>query len=351
MIEWRKYNGALISNRAPHIHSNSENISLLLKKEKAFLARWVSDFDCKKETDFWYIICDKNKGIEEIIAVLKTKTLYLKLKSFRIEKEVSQYIFWFDVKNHTVVKYDTNGLLAIGDVKMKTFFKEKSQVIIQDSLPNFVIGTYDDYNSEYIISLPKTGETVVTLQEDPYYPETPVIDTSNVSEEPTTKVVSVIVKAPWNITGQMTVIDGVGVFNFTSPYSFTIPADAITFPTGSSIAVVNASSGGFSQDSDSIFMPGTGSIVFSNVFGDSIDTIEIALNREIKGSTGKVNVLNSTDYTNDSSYLYGNILNGSTPFRITGASPSESLFLEEKELLVFLTRRILKYYLFLPLQS
>tara|TARA_R110002049_G_scaffold76993_10_gene197333 strand:- start:5181 stop:10421 length:5241 start_codon:yes stop_codon:yes gene_type:complete len=240
--------------------------------------------------------------------------------------------FWFDVKNHTVVKYDTNGLLAIGDVKMKTFFKEKSRVIIQDSLPNFVIGTYDDYNSEYIISLPKTGETVVTLQEDPYYPDTPIIDISNVSEEPTTKVVSVIVTAPWNITGQMTVIDGVGIFNFTSPYSFTIPADAITFPTGSSIAVVNASSGGFSQDSNSVFMPGTGSIVFSNVFGDSIDTIEITLNREIKGSTGKVNVLNATDYTNDSSYLYGNVLNGSTPFRITGASPSESLFLEEKEL-------------------
>ena len=92
--------------------------------------------------------------------------------------------FWFDVKNHTVVKYDANGLLAIGDVKMKTFFKEKSKIIVQDSLPNFVIGTYDDYNSEYILSLPKTGETTVTLQEDAYYPDTPVIDISNVSEEP-----------------------------------------------------------------------------------------------------------------------------------------------------------------------
>jgi len=239
--------------------------------------------------------------------------------------------FWFDVKNHTVVKYDANGLLAIGDVKMKTFFKEKSKIIVQDSLPNFVIGTYDDYNSEYILSLPKTGETTVTLQEDAYYPDTPVIDIINVGEEPTTKVVSVIVKSPWNITGQMTVIDGVGTFNFTSPYSFTIPSDVIASPIGSGITVVNASSGGFSQDSDSHFTAGTGSIVFSNVFGDSIDTIEIALNREIKGSTGKVNVSNVTDYTNDSSYLYGNVLNGSTPFRITGATLSESLFLEEKE--------------------
>ena len=53
-------------------------------------------------------ISDKNKGIEEIITALKTKTLYLKLKSFRIEKEVSQYIFWFDVK-----KNDINSFIEI----------------------------------------------------------------------------------------------------------------------------------------------------------------------------------------------------------------------------------------------
>ena len=48
------------------------------------------------------------EGIEEIITVLKTKTLYLKLKSFRIEKEVSQYVFWFDVK-----KSDINSFIKI----------------------------------------------------------------------------------------------------------------------------------------------------------------------------------------------------------------------------------------------
>ena len=57
------------------------------------------------------------------------KTLYLKLKSYRIEKNISQYVFWFDVKNQTAIKYDSNGLTAIGDVKMKTFFKEKSDII------------------------------------------------------------------------------------------------------------------------------------------------------------------------------------------------------------------------------
>ena len=53
-------------------------------------------------------ISDKNKDIEEIITALKTKTLYLKLKSFRIEKEVSQYVFWFDVK-----KNDINSFIKI----------------------------------------------------------------------------------------------------------------------------------------------------------------------------------------------------------------------------------------------
>ena len=53
-------------------------------------------------------ISDKNKGIEEIIKILKTKTLYLKLKSFRIEKKVSQYVFWFDIK-----KTDINSFIRI----------------------------------------------------------------------------------------------------------------------------------------------------------------------------------------------------------------------------------------------
>ena len=50
-------------------------------------------------------ISDKNKNIEEIINVLKPKTLYLKLKSYRIEKNISQYVFWFDVKKNDINKF------------------------------------------------------------------------------------------------------------------------------------------------------------------------------------------------------------------------------------------------------
>jgi|TARA_B110001452_G_scaffold101712_1_gene84392 hypothetical protein len=47
-------------------------------------------------------ITDSKEGIEKIIETLKSETLYLKLKSFRVEKNISQYVFWFDVGKNKV---------------------------------------------------------------------------------------------------------------------------------------------------------------------------------------------------------------------------------------------------------
>jgi len=47
-------------------------------------------------------IADSKEGVEKIIDILKTKTTYLKLKSFRVEKDLSQYVFWFDVNKNKV---------------------------------------------------------------------------------------------------------------------------------------------------------------------------------------------------------------------------------------------------------
>ena len=239
--------------------------------------------------------------------------------------------YWFDIKNSTVIKYDNNALTAIGDVKMKTFFKEKSDIIVSDSLTAFIVGTYDDYNSEYILTLPKTGETTVVLQEDPYYPEDPIIDITNEGEEPTSMVVNVSILKPWSLIGEMTVIDGVGTFTFTSPYAFSIPTNVVISPSGSTITVENASSGGFSTNSNGDFSAGTASLTISNVFGD-VDLIELQLSREIQLSTGTITVSNVTEYHNDTEYLYANILSGLTPFRITGATASTSLDFEEKDI-------------------
>jgi len=222
--------------------------------------------------------------------------------------------YWFDVKNHTVVKFDSKGLTAIGDVKMKTYFKQKSDTILADELSNFVIGTYDDYNSEYILSLPETAGTVVTLQEDAYYSDEPIIDITNEGEELTSMVVDVSILKPWSLTGKMTVIDGVGTFTFISPYSFTIPSNVVFSPEESNITITNASSNGFSQNSSNHFEAGTGSIVFSNVFG-SYDHLVIQLTRQIKSSVGVIPVSNSLNYFGDANAVWGNVLNGSTPFR------------------------------------
>ena len=108
-MEWKKYNGALISNRAPHIDSNSENISLMLTKEKAFLARWVSEFDCTRETDFWYIICDKNKDIGEYSVNTRSK-INRGLKNCEVRKIEKQEIIInaYEVYEKAFLKYTTH---------------------------------------------------------------------------------------------------------------------------------------------------------------------------------------------------------------------------------------------------
>ena len=242
--------------------------------------------------------------------------------------------FWFDVKNETVIRYDSNGLTAIGDNKMKTFFKEKSNIILSDRIKNFVIGTYDDYNSEYIISLPSTGEVVTVLQEDPYYPDTPIIDITNIGEEPTDKIVNYTILGPWNITGTVTVTSGVGQITFDSPFSFSIPSDAIEEPENTNITIINSTSGGFnSPNNDGQYISGSGSLTVSNVGGD-VEQITIKLTRIKELSGGKVVVLNPKLYFNDTSFDFGETVNGNTPIRINGAVDSTIQNFEEKEITV-----------------
>ena len=47
-------------------------------------------------------IANSKEGLDKIIDILKEKTTYLKLKSFRVEKDLSQYVFWFDVNRNKV---------------------------------------------------------------------------------------------------------------------------------------------------------------------------------------------------------------------------------------------------------
>lgn len=68
MNNWQKYNLGLIF-KPPHIEVKDD-----IEKIKSFVsilhgvlfARWTSDFDCKQETEFWYIICDTFTEIEDL---------------------------------------------------------------------------------------------------------------------------------------------------------------------------------------------------------------------------------------------------------------------------------------------
>lgn len=67
MINWRKYNRAIIPDTPPHlpINNTEEEIKLFIKQSKVFFARWESDFDCGKSTDFWFLINDIPMELED----------------------------------------------------------------------------------------------------------------------------------------------------------------------------------------------------------------------------------------------------------------------------------------------
>lgn len=70
---WKRYNGALISTAAPHETIEATFTAAFWKKHRRELfARWTSDYDCKQETAFWYIVKDTPFDI----GALKAKRRY-----------------------------------------------------------------------------------------------------------------------------------------------------------------------------------------------------------------------------------------------------------------------------------
>ena len=62
--DWRKYNGALISNLPADKDVDSINIISKIKSSRSLFARWVTNFDCQEDMPFWYIIKDGSCGID-----------------------------------------------------------------------------------------------------------------------------------------------------------------------------------------------------------------------------------------------------------------------------------------------
>ena len=237
--------------------------------------------------------------------------------------------YWYDVKNHTVVKYENQGLVPIGDNKMKTFFDAKSKVIQNDTIRRFVVGTFDDFNREYILSLPSTGETTVTLQEDPFYPDTPHTVYENPDTGPVTAVVYVVAGKPWHINEQMPVIDGCGEITLDIDYPFLFGSPPVIGNNNITVTVLNDS--GNTGGSNPVYSTGTITIKICGI-PEGTNTVELNMVHASLPGGQDIDAINLMSYAGDDGFEYGYTDSGDTPLRITNAiqhSPLENL--EEKE--------------------
>ena len=73
MKKWRKYNGALVPLTPPHVDVDITDINKKIKETSSYFARWTSNFDSKKESEFWYVIQDVPMEIEDYCKNTRSK--------------------------------------------------------------------------------------------------------------------------------------------------------------------------------------------------------------------------------------------------------------------------------------
>ena len=87
---WKYYNHAMIPDTVPHEPVNLtalESGQIWKENPRALFARWTTEFDCEKETQWWYVIKDTHLDLSQ----LKAKRRYEIRKgqrNFRVEKIV-----------------------------------------------------------------------------------------------------------------------------------------------------------------------------------------------------------------------------------------------------------------------
>ena len=226
--------------------------------------------------------------------------------------------FWFDAKNSTVLRYSTEGVSSIGDVNMRSFFKKKGPLALSGSK---VFGVYDNYNDEYILTVPQSGQIQITLQQDATYGENAAQVFNNPASNLVNGPVNVTIPSPWNITQVVTFTNGVGNLSFTNPYRFKFPSTIVTSPSGTNISVVN---NGFSTTTEAGVVyhnTGSGALTISNVQND-VSNITVSLTRNDGVLTGNVGVKNNLKYyVFDGSSSFDDL---DTPLRVTGATQTTS---------------------------
>jgi hypothetical protein len=105
---WRKYNGAIISSFPPHKEVKDSNITRKIFKSQVFFARWVSDFDCKKEMSFWYVVKDGMFNVESLTSKVRNQ-VRKGLKNCVVRKIFKEELIkkGYNVYIHAFKKYNT----------------------------------------------------------------------------------------------------------------------------------------------------------------------------------------------------------------------------------------------------
>ncbi len=73
MVKWKKYNGALVPDGAPHTLPTPQDVEAAKKMGGYRFITYVTDFDCAEETPWWYVIKDTPLIPEELHAKKRYK--------------------------------------------------------------------------------------------------------------------------------------------------------------------------------------------------------------------------------------------------------------------------------------
>ena len=73
MVEWKRYNGALVPVEPPHIEPTSEDVERGKKQGGYRFISYTTDFDCEEETAWWYVIKDDPIDLETVKSSVRYK--------------------------------------------------------------------------------------------------------------------------------------------------------------------------------------------------------------------------------------------------------------------------------------
>ena len=144
-VNWVNYQGMLIPDIPPHqlVEFKRDECKSLLKNSRAHLVRWISEWDKTEKSEFWYIIKDEYKGLEEFSSNTRSKIRrgLKRNEAFRIDKQ--------ELKNSGFNVY----LSAFK--RYKTFIKPMSQKEFCDRIDKMDPDEYDFwgvYNKEQLVA-------------------------------------------------------------------------------------------------------------------------------------------------------------------------------------------------------